>query len=268
MPSSELIDDRAARLGRWFGAAIIIAGLHLSGGFLALMQWAEEEFDPDPAGAVVMELATLAVAPPDLPDLAVGPPVEDAMPTPIPTEESMLEELELPAVEESPLAPAPELVLPKIEPVETLKEVDEPELLQQQQQVTEINMASAVATAPPKVESVPVSTVVKAQTVGAKAKPNQAEITWHRALLLHLNRHKRYPAEARGRRVQGVAKVEFKIDAAGKLLQARVVKGSGSKLLDDEALAMLRRASPFPAPPNPPASGGHHLALPIEFKIR
>jgi periplasmic protein TonB len=45
--------------------------------------------------------------------------------------------------------------------------------------------------------------------VGERLKPSAAEVKWQRALLLHLNRHKRYPVEARSRHVQGVTQVEF-----------------------------------------------------------
>ncbi|HWM31248.1 MAG TPA: energy transducer TonB [Methyloceanibacter sp.] len=266
MLGSEIIDDRHARLRRWLGAATVIVAMHFGGGTLALMQWPEEESEPDPAGAVIMELAALAVVPPEQ-DLAFGPQVEDATPTPIPSEQAILEELDLPTVEEARLAPDPELVLPKIEPMETLEEPEEQELLQTQQHVTEVNTASSVATAPPKIDAAP-SETIKAQTVGAVAQPSQAAITWQRALLLHLNRYKRYPAEARSRNVQGVTRVEFKIAASGHLVEAEIVKGSGSTLLDEEALAVLRRASPFPAPPDGSATGHIHLVLPIEFSIR
>ena len=33
-------------------------------------------------------------------------------------------------------------------------------------------------------------------------------------------------------------------------------------------LELLKRASPFPAPPDPPIGGSFRLAMPIEFKIR
>jgi protein TonB len=68
--------------------------------------------------------------------------------------------------------------------------------------------------------------------------------------------------------VQGVAQVEFRIDNGGHLTEARIVKGSGSELLDEEAMEILKRASPFPAPPDPSTSGNFRLALPIEFRIR
>jgi protein TonB len=264
----DAFDEGATRFHRWVEVATLIVVLHLGAGIMTTVHWSEEESDPMPSGAVMMELAALAVAPPDFQDLALGPLVEESVPTPIPTEETMPEELDLPSVEEAPLAPEPELVLPQLKPVETQQDIkEEPELLQQEQKVTEVNTSSAAATAPPKVDAVPDKTV-KAQTVGERAKPNRAEITWQKALLFHLNRHKRYPSTARAKRIQGIAKVEFKIDAGGKLVEAHIVKGSGSDVLDEEAIAVLRRASPFPAPPDRAPSEVIRLALPIEFTIK
>ncbi|WP_158007440.1 TonB family protein [Methyloceanibacter stevinii] len=56
--------------------------------------------------------------------------------------------------------------------------------------------------------------------------------------------------------------------AAGKLVDARLIRGSGSEPLDEEALAVLRRASPFPEPPDRQPGEQVHLVLPIEFLIR
>lgn len=264
----DAFDQGAGRFHRWLEVGTLVVVLHFAAGFLGTMHWQEAEDDPMPSGAVIMELAALAVAPPDFQDLALGPLVEESVPTPIPTEESVPEELELPTLEEAPLAPEPELVLPQVKPVEAQQEIkEEPNILQQEQRVTEVNTTSAAATAPPKVDAVPDETV-KAQTVGERAKPNRAEITWQKALLFHLNRHKRYPSVARNKRIQGIAKVEFKIDAGGKLVEAQIVKGSGSDVLDEEAMAVLKRASPFPAPPGLAAGEVVHLALPIEFTIK
>jgi protein TonB len=267
MLAADAIDARQARLRRWLGAGVLVFATHFAGGTLALVQWPEPDSDLEPTGAIVMELAALAVAPMDPQDLAIGPQSEDAVPTPQPTEQAVQEEIEeLPPVEEAPLAPEPEVLMPK--KVETAEKAeDEPELLKTQQQVTEVSPAASVATAPPKVDATQAPTV-KARDAGVTRKPSQAEVTWQKALLLHLNRHKRYPANARSRRVQGVAKVEFKIDGEGKLVEARLADGSGSELLDAEALEVLQRASPFPAPPTPSEAGTLHLALPIEFRIR
>jgi protein TonB len=85
---------------------------------------------------------------------------------------------------------------------------------------------------------------------------------------MHLGRHKRYPPAARSLRQQGSVSVAFTMDRLGNVVAARVLTSSGSTLLDEEATAVLKRASPLPAPP--PSIGGatFELVLPIQFRIR
>jgi periplasmic protein TonB len=77
-----------------------------------------------------------------------------------------------------------------------------------------------------------------------------------------IRRNTRYPPGARGE--GGTARVYFEIDQDGKVTSSRIVSSSGSVFFDREALDMLRRASPLPAPP---ASLGPtvKLTLPIRF---
>jgi protein TonB len=54
-------------------------------------------------------------------------------------------------------------------------------------------------------------------------------------------------AEARG--AKGVAVVTFLLDRAGNLVSVSLVRPTGDRDLDAEAIAMVRRAAPFPKPP-------------------
>lgn len=82
-----------------------------------------------------------------------------------------------------------------------------------------------------------------------------------------LESHKTYPKAARMRKQQGVAHVAFVIDRAGHVLDCRLVSPTGHALLDQEALAMVRRSDPFPTPPH--TVQGEHIALdaPVEFAL-
>jgi len=62
--------------------------------------------------------------------------------------------------------------------------------------------------------------------------------------------------------------VAFKLDRSGQLVASHVKKRSGSPALDDEALAMLQRASPLPAPPDQIPGPMLELVLPIQFSIK
>lgn len=61
--------------------------------------------------------------------------------------------------------------------------------------------------------------------------------------------HKIYPRRARMRREEGRVQVRFVLDRTGMLLEGAVLHGSGHAILDQEAEAMLRRASPYPRAP-------------------
>lgn len=57
---------------------------------------------------------------------------------------------------------------------------------------------------------------------------------------------RQYPAAARAQGLEGVVQVLFEIDANGFLKSAGVVKSSGSPILDEAALATLKKAEPYP----------------------
>jgi periplasmic protein TonB len=76
-------------------------------------------------------------------------------------------------------------------------------------------------------------------------------------------RLQRYPPKARG--VQGVVSLAFTIDRHGNVMSSRIVKSSGSALLDAEALALLARAAPLPAPPPEVTDADLTFVLPIRF---
>ncbi|MBE0569146.1 MAG: energy transducer TonB [Deltaproteobacteria bacterium] len=59
-----------------------------------------------------------------------------------------------------------------------------------------------------------------------------------------------YPFEAAAAGAQGELLIDFVIGRNGKLESAELVRGSGHKILDDEALRSIRKASPFDPIPN------------------
>jgi protein TonB len=83
-----------------------------------------------------------------------------------------------------------------------------------------------------------------------------------------LRRNLRYPNIAREQGIMGVAMVHFSIARDGTVLAPRLLRGSGSVMLDQEALALLRRVSPLP--PLPPAMPGAQasVVVPIGFDLR
>jgi len=69
-------------------------------------------------------------------------------------------------------------------------------------------------------------------------------------VLRHLAGFKRYPEGARARGAQGRPSIAFTLDASGRLASVSLTHSSGQPDIDAEAVAMVRRASPFPAPPS------------------
>jgi protein TonB len=265
---SRMLDSGRLHLARWALAAVIVLGAHVGGLALTLLSWEDPPELEDAGGTVVLELAPIAaVAPVDTPDLAHGPLMEEAAPA-VQASEQKLQEVpkEIPKVEPSP-APEPEVALPMPQPEqkdppkeeEAKEAVPEPET---QQQANE----APLTTAPPRVEAQPSPNA--APTPGRAASLANAQASWQKALVDHLNRFKRYPVSARSQRVQGTVVVAFKIDRSGHLMNSHVVRSSGSAVLDGEALAVLKRSEPVPAPPGDVEGRMLDLILPIQFKIR
>lgn len=81
----------------------------------------------------------------------------------------------------------------------------------------------------------------------------------------HLARHKQFPAEARASGQQGSTSVSFTIDGSGRVTSVRLGRASGVASLDHETTAMVRRASPFPAPPTGQSMS---FSVPVSFFLR
>ncbi|HUD90829.1 energy transducer TonB [Sphingobium sp.] len=79
--------------------------------------------------------------------------------------------------------------------------------------------------------------------------------------------HKIYPRRARMRREEGQVQVRFVLDRAGILLEGAVIHGSGNAVLDEEAEAMLRRASPYPRAPAELPGERIEFTAPIIFTL-
>lgn len=81
----------------------------------------------------------------------------------------------------------------------------------------------------------------------------------------HLARHKRFPPEARASGNGGTATVSFSLDGSGRVTSVRLSRSSGVASLDAETQAMVRRASPFPAPPSGRTMS---FTVPVNFNLR
>ena len=71
---------------------------------------------------------------------------------------------------------------------------------------------------------------------------------WRQALAAWVQSRKRYPDAARHDGTEGQVSVRFTVGRDGQVLDAAIVRGSGSDVLDTAALTMFRgaRAPAFP----------------------
>ena len=238
---------------------------------LALMHWQEDDSPttPQEAPSLVEMVATPVVSRVDSPDVAHGPLMEEATLTPQAAKETKEEvEKETPPVEPSPLAPDPEVVLPMARPVPEKKPEEElPKEEVPKQQSADQTTAAPLTTAPPRVDAAE-PTPAAAPAPAASASVARVQASWEKALVKHLNHFKRYPEIARARGNQGAVTVQFTIDRAGRVIASRVVHSSGSSALDEEGLAVLKRADPLPAAPGQIAGNTFDMTLPIQFRIK
>lgn len=69
-------------------------------------------------------------------------------------------------------------------------------------------------------------------------------------------------------RLAGTVWVKFKIGPNGDLISREITSSSGSKVLDDAAVAALDRAAPFPPMPNDVAQEAMVVSVPFKFITR
>ncbi len=81
----------------------------------------------------------------------------------------------------------------------------------------------------------------------------------------HLASFKRYPPAARARGAQGNPSVSFSIDGSGRVVSVSLTRASGDPDIDAEIVAMVHRASPFPAPP---PGAPHVFSAAVNFRLQ
>ena len=129
--------------------------------------------------------------------------------------------------------------------------------------------AASRQTAPKSVEAEASDKVAAKETASTTKKtPKVSPQKWQSQVIAHLNRMKKYPADARKRREEGVPRLQFTIDRAGRVVSARIIRSSGFPALDQAALDMINRASPVPAPPDSVPDSRITLTVPVNFNLK
>ncbi|MBD2800294.1 energy transducer TonB [Xenorhabdus sp. M] len=95
-----------------------------------------------------------------------------------------------------------------------------------------------------------------------------ARAVWQAEVAGHLNRYKKYPADAQRRKRTGRPIVKFTVDQFGAVIDSELTRRSGTNSLDREAKMVLERAQPLPVPPETILTNGRVLVeLPIDFYL-
>jgi len=238
---------------RWISSFVFVASTFASIVWFAL-SWTPTAVvkDTKPMAAIMIDLASMPVAP-ETPISSVVPGlVQEENPLSEPVSEPDVEPLlELPVVDES------DTLFPKELP-------PKPEL--EKEPVIEEQVAQQDS-APPTFEA-PRDDVAAAPMEGALSlAESEAFTTWQSVLLGQLERHKRYPREARRKKQEAIVYVRITINRDGTLVDYRLTQPSAHKSLNQETLNLIARAQPLPPPP--PKIGGDTLefVVPIEFYL-
>jgi len=131
---------------------------------------------------------------------------------------------------------------------------------------------SNVIAVAPKADTVPVATVPTPtlepfKPVEVQPIDNNALGEYGGLLGRAIAKHKSYPKIAQIRGHQGDVLLDLKLDGDGNVLSAKIKEGSGFESLDKQALEMVRKASPFPAPPDSLRNRTFNITVPVSFKL-
>lgn len=181
-----------------------------------------------------------------------------------------------------PVQPQPEVVKPrtepkiKPEPKPVVKPLPTP-VVERSEPVAEpppAQPADVIAVAPkpnatPPVQTVPAPAPVKQEPppVTNQADFEDARSKYGSSLWGAISKHKKYPKIAAMRNWQGEAIVELELDGNGKLKSKKIIQSSGHEVLDKQALEMVEKALPFPAPPDVLRGNNFTITVPVPFKL-
>ena len=241
---------------RWGASLLVVLLLH-AGAILALLVWkvplrpiaapptvALIDLQPLPAPVVPPPPPVLSEPLPPPPMPVTPPPLVVAPPPPIPI-----------PVPETPVLAPPVPVPPPVPP----RKRQPPHHAAPPRIVPQPAPEPPVAMAPPR----PASPAPAA----APPTPSHALPNFEALLLARLEQFKHYPRTAMNRGEQGTVRIRFSMNRAGEVLDAAIAQSSGHDLLDQEALATVRRAAPLPPIPPDIPQARLDITVPIRFAL-
>jgi len=275
---------------RWAGCFVLVLGVHATAAAALIGHWRPEDEAVTQGPVILIDLAPIEAAPAKPPnDVAPAPQPTQSQPAPAPEpKQEKTEKIETPPKPDEPekptvttdLKPPPEPPVEKIAPTplpmplppaEThtvLQDVVMP-LPRPAREIRKHKQRQRLAKLTPEpARTEHESTRATAPHAGARANNPNAVPHWKSALVRQLQRYKRYPAEAQARGVQGVAQLAFSVDRHGGVHRARIVRSSGSSVLDRATMQLIARAQPLPPPPPEVRGAEIAIVVPIRYNLR
>ena len=167
--------------------------------------------------------------------------------------------LEIDIVLEKIIQPSPPVEkLPEILPVEPIKFDPIPELMVQEIEDIQSDIANTIP--------MQNSTVVPEKSIDVRAQQKVIE-SYGALLTRHISAFKKYPRIAQRRIWEGDILLELTLNKNSKILNIIVINESKHEVLNKEAVAMIERARPLPKANNI-KSETFKVFVPIVFKLR
>jgi len=163
--------------------------------------------------------------------------------------------------------PIKEVIKPKVTPKPIAKPIEAPSPIAQEEAPPPPAVDKVIAVEP-VIESKPeVIAPTPIETPTPPVDMDNALNEYGGLLGRAIAKHKQYPKIAQMRGWQGDVMLDLKLDGDGNLLTAKVHNSSGHEALDKQALEMVRKASPFPAPPDALRNRTFNITVPVSFKL-
>ena len=264
----------SAFTSRWGLGIALAAGLHIGGVSAMFIGFQTAPYLPDEAaGAVMIELAEIPVrqnaeaeeTPSD------QETEEKAAVNDISEKLSAKRDDDLPVEQSAPVKP-PDLDL-QFAQEKTRKEQEKPP---EDEQVTEAMKPQApqqastqAALSTDQSDTGEAEDESRARQLGSTAETEKRALeAWQKSLMAHLAKYRRYPQAAREKRQEGETLVRFALDRKGTVVESKVIRSGGTAVLDEEAIAMLRRGGDMPAPPSHIRGSMIELTFPVRFRLK
>lgn len=280
---------RVAETVLWTGAALFVLTAHVGGAAWLMREQPMVAADDAPPAAIMIELADEPEAvnteeneiSEQMEDAEAAAPAEQVEAPETPPEEVVEEQVEPEPVEEEVVEDEPveqdmvqlpdaEVPLPvaRPKPPEPKREMvkrEEPKKPEPRRQKPrpQQQQAAQQATRQAQAQVREGSRTAARQTASGVSSASPAK--WQSRLMAHLERRKKYPADAKRRGERGIVYVRFRIDDNGNVQSVSLARSSGYPALDNEVLSLVRRASPVPAPP---PGVNKTVTAPVRFNVR